>query len=76
MEKEPNIIDDEEKRKEVEQAILVVGEIKQQVAIMGANDFEIPALDNILRALNESQVTAQEAIKEATLIRDRKSDYH
>lgn len=59
-----------------EQAVMIIGEIKQQVAVMGANDFEIPALDNLLMALNQGEITPEEAIAQAHKIVDRKTDYH
>lgn len=67
---------EQEKKQKLEQAIMVIGELKQQAAIMGANDFEIPALDAIMESLNEGECTPEEAIRSATAIVDRKSDYH
>jgi hypothetical protein len=65
-----------EKKVDIKQAVMIIGEIRQQVGIMGANDYEIPALDSILNALNEGECTPEEAVKQAHIIRDRKSDYH
>jgi predicted RNA-binding protein associated with RNAse of E/G family len=69
MEGEPN-------KNQKEQAVMIIGEMKQQAAVMGANDFEIPALDNLLIALNQGEITPEEAIAEAHKIVNRKTDYH
>lgn len=77
MEKVPNTTpEDKEYQKEREAAVLIIGEMRQQAAIMGANNFEIPAFDNLLVALNERQITPREAIAEARKILESKSDYH
>lgn len=59
-----------------EQAVMIVGAMKQEAAMMGANDFEIPALDSLLEALNQGQITPEEAIAQAHKIVSRKTDYH
>ena len=75
MEEEPKQID-EQKRKELEQAVMIIGELKQQAAIMGANDFEIPALNALIESLKEGECTPEEAIRSAMAMVNRKSDYH
>lgn len=69
MERIPN-------KSQKEQAVMIIGEMKQQAAVMGANDFEIPSLDNLLIALNQGEITPEEAIEQAHKIVDRKADYH
>lgn len=59
-----------------EQAVFIIGELIQQVNIMGANDFEIPTLNTLLESLNAGECTPEEAIEIAHNIRNRKADYH
>ncbi|HBD24589.1 MAG: hypothetical protein A2566_00025 [Candidatus Zambryskibacteria bacterium RIFOXYD1_FULL_40_13] len=59
-----------------EHAILVLGEIRQQVAVMGANDSEIPKLNEIIELLEMGNINPEEAIRLAIEIRDGKADYH
>ncbi|MCX6702011.1 MAG: hypothetical protein NTX96_02330 [Candidatus Zambryskibacteria bacterium] len=75
MEKAPFPTEDS-KETSLDKAVMIIGEIRQQVAVMGGNDFEIPALDDLLKALTEGECTPEEAVHQAHLIIDRKADYH
>lgn len=50
--------------------------MRQEVYQMGANDFEIPAIDAIIQEFKDSLCTAEEALKRVAEIRNRKQDYH
>lgn len=54
----------------------VIMMIRQEVYMMGANDYEIPALDRLLEELRKGKITPEEAIKQARAIQARKQDYH
>jgi hypothetical protein len=71
-----DIITRPDEEKEIDDAIMIVSEIRQQVAVMGANDYEIPAIDRIIEALKLREITPKEAISEANIILGRKNDYH
>lgn len=50
--------------------------IQQEVAIMGSNDYEIPALNKLIERLKKGEISSGDAIAQATKIRDSKQDYH
>lgn len=59
-----------------EQTIAKIKVIENEVNVMGANDFEIPALENLIKSLEKKECTPEDAIKQAINIRDTKQDYH
>lgn len=59
-----------------ELAVETIKAIKQEVNVLGANDFEIPRLDELIRQIEAGETTPEKAIEEATSIRDSKQDYH
>lgn len=62
--------------KNIEDAINYIEQIKQEVYQMGANDHEIPSLDQLIFSIKNNQIDYNEAMTIATSIRDRKNDYH
>jgi hypothetical protein len=71
-EKLPN----EGKEPSIEEAIEFVGEALTEVAMMGANDSEIPELNSIMEKLKEGEYDPKEAMRRAQEIRASKMDYH
>jgi hypothetical protein len=51
-------------------------EMRDQVAVLGSNDFEFGAIENILRELHEHKITLDAAIALARLVLNSKQDYH
>ena len=58
------------------EAFATVSAIMQAVNAMGANDYEMKALERILIELQRGDVTPWEAIVQAERIKDSKQDYH
>lgn len=50
--------------------------ISNQIAIMGANDYESSTIESILQDLRMSKITGQEAMQKAREILAAKQDYH
>jgi len=59
-----------------EEAISEIMRIRQEVYMMGGNDFEIPYIDDLLERLKNGECTPEFAIEEASNIRGSKSNYH
>jgi len=57
-------------------AIAQIKAIKGEVAVMGFNDYEIPALDDLISCLEKRTCTPEEALRAAEHVRDSKQDYH
>ena len=60
----------------IKQTEMEICAIRDEVALAGANDFEIPALNNLIVRLQNEECTPEFALKEARTIRDRKQNYH
>ena len=60
----------------LEKTIGEINILKQEVATMGANDFEIPTFNKIIENLKNGKCSPEDAIKEAMKIRSSKQDYH
>ena len=58
------------------EAIHEIQMIKAQVGQMGANDFEIPALDELIRRVQSSECSPEFALQEARRIFEQKESYH
>jgi len=43
---------------------------------MGANDYEMGTFQKILEYLRNGQITPEEALRQAFIIKNRKQDYH
>jgi len=50
--------------------------ILQDVAVMGANDYEIPAINAVLEKLQSDEYSPEEALEKAQKIIEGKADYH
>jgi len=50
--------------------------MRDEIALMGANDYEMGAIRNILGRLKNGECTPTDALRETQSIKDRKSDYH
>lgn len=50
--------------------------VKQEVNQMGANDSEIPSLNQLIDLLKNNQIEPEEAKRIADSIRDSKNGYH
>jgi hypothetical protein len=51
-------------------------EIRQRVAVMGANDSEFWSLDQVLEKLDKGELIPETAVEEANSILNGKQDYH
>lgn len=60
-------------KEEVEKEIVY---ILDQVALLGANDSEIPTLYELINGLKSGKYSSQHALSEAQKILNRKEDYH
>lgn len=54
----------------------VIMMIRQEVYMMGANDYEIPELDRLLEKLRKGEIKPKDALAQARAIQARKQDYH
>lgn len=70
MESQPQIPDPKET------VLAKIGLIRQEVALMGANNSEIPEIDAIIEQFRNDECTAQEALAAAHAIKESKQDYH
>lgn len=50
--------------------------IQQEVAVMGSNDYEIPALNKLIERLKKGEISPEKALADAKEIRSSKQDYH
>lgn len=50
--------------------------IRQNVALMGANDIEMSELEKILDLLDKDEIDPEEALRQAIIIENRKQNYH
>jgi hypothetical protein len=50
--------------------------IRQQIGLMGANDYEIPAIDDLIARLKAGECAPEDAVEEAQAILSSKQDYH
>jgi len=76
MKFESNVLEVDEDIKEKEDAKMAVMCIRDEVAIMGFNDYEIPAIDKIVEDLEADRMTPAEAVEAAWRIKASKQDYH
>jgi hypothetical protein len=60
----------------IEDAEMIIGEIRQNVAAMGANDSEFFQLDQIRKKLLSKELEPSLAAEEARKILSNKQDYH
>ncbi|PIT89479.1 MAG: hypothetical protein COU27_00100, partial [Candidatus Levybacteria bacterium CG10_big_fil_rev_8_21_14_0_10_36_7] len=59
------------------EALAEIRAIMSQVSVMGGNDFEIPALENIMTNVESGEISPEEGVHQAQNIADSKSsDYH
>lgn len=59
-----------------EEALNQIMAIRQEVYMMGANDFEFSAIDEIVKNLESEEISPQEAVSRVYKIKEGKSDYH
>ena len=59
-----------------EDAQSYIAMIKQQVALMGANNYEFEELDKILKLLQAGDISEDEARSRVYAILESKQDYH
>ena len=50
--------------------------VRQEVYLMGANDSEIPEIDEIIERFNKGEIGREEALAQVSSIKNRKQDYH
>ncbi len=50
--------------------------IRQQIAVMGANDYEFDELDNIKKLWQKKEISGKEAVARARAVLNNKQDYH
>lgn len=60
----------------IEDAEMVIREIRQNIAAMGANDSEFFQLDQILNKLHSQELEPALVVEEARKILSNKQDYH
>jgi hypothetical protein len=51
-------------------------QIRDQIAVLGSNNYEFDAIEDILRDLHENKITLEDAISRAKEILFSKQDYH
>jgi hypothetical protein len=61
---------------ELEVAESEILSLQQQIAVMGANDYELPTINNILAALRVGTIEPDDAVRQVQQIKDSKQDYH
>ncbi|PIP87362.1 hypothetical protein COW81_00595 [Candidatus Campbellbacteria bacterium CG22_combo_CG10-13_8_21_14_all_36_13] len=71
-----NNFEQPQEQSEIEKAIGQIYYIRQQVAIMGFNDSEIPELNSLIEKVKNGEVDPEEAVSVAQAIMDNKQDYH
>jgi len=59
-----------------DEAYTAIAELRQRIALMGANDSEFWSLDQITDKMENGELTPDEAVTEANLILNGKQDYH
>jgi hypothetical protein len=64
-----------EKAPQKEDAKAHIQLMMQECAVMGTNDFEIPALVRLIKRLDALDITPEEAMSEAEKIRYSKQEY-
>ncbi|MBI5465834.1 MAG: hypothetical protein HY974_00925 [Candidatus Kerfeldbacteria bacterium] len=74
--KKPEATPEEPQGREANSPEDTIMAIRQEVYMMGANDYEIPALDDIIKSLRNGTLSAEEAVQQAMDIKARKQDYH
>jgi hypothetical protein len=60
----------------IESAKNEIEAIRQEIYMMGANDYEIPAIDKLIERLERNECSPEEALKKALTIKGGKADYH
>ncbi|MGB8816036.1 MAG: hypothetical protein WCC74_02275 [Minisyncoccia bacterium] len=70
---ESNVIEIDQEKENAEMAIM---SMRDEVAVMGFNDYEMSAFDKILSDLDISLISPQEAVEKAYAIKANKQDYH
>ena len=50
--------------------------IRDRVAVMGANDDEIPGFNRLMTQLRRGEISPKDAVSAAFKIEERKVDYH
>ncbi len=60
----------------VEETIRKIEFIKQQVAVEGANNYEIPELNNLLEKVKAGDISPEQGLREAEIIQESKNSYH
>ncbi len=58
------------------QAIQEISHIEQLAQVMGANDYETSAFEQIRKEVLVGNISPQEAVKKANAILESKNDYH
>jgi len=66
----------EHKEMTVNDALVYIEQIKAIINSLGANDYEFPRLDEIVKALKAAEITPQQAVKLAEAVLAGKNDYH
>jgi hypothetical protein len=51
-------------------------EIRQRIAVMGANDSEFHSIDEIISDMESMKIEPAQAVEQASLILNGKQDYH
>ena len=60
----------------VDEVLARIELIKGTLSSLGANDYEFPRLDEIVKALKAAEITPQQAVKLAEAVLAGKNDYH
>jgi len=66
----------ENKEITVTEAVAFIENIRNQIAVMGANDSEMDDLNQIRSAMESEKISPQEAMNKALEIKNSKQDYH
>lgn len=61
---------------EIEEARIEIMSIRQEIYSMGANDYEMPAIEKILDQLKKKEILPKVALETVGKILSSKQDYH
>ncbi len=60
----------------IEEALSIINGLAQECHVMGANDYEIPALSKLEDQVKAGEISPEESVLAAKKIRYSKQDYH
>jgi len=65
-----------EKKMTVDESVSVIDQMFYECGVMGANDYELPALNRLREQVKSGEITPEFGAESARQIRYSKQDYH